>query len=218
MTRCADAGIAVFVLAIGCVDTRGKLDEFNERYARTHDGGSVVDDGGACDLPSAPELTGSFALVVSPGFSPKTPIVFRAEVTSEPEGSDRLKIGIELTALSARDRASPVGAPLPRREYSLGAGRFVADLGTLDISGEADPIVPGAPISGQLSLSGKLCSAREFDGPAIIEFLCGEATGTVTAPTTLDLTGSTWAALRVSDPASPPALVLDCAGNPPDPL
>jgi hypothetical protein len=200
------------VLAAGCVDTRGAFDDFAARYAETHpSSGDAGSDAGACATPAPDALAGRYLLAVAPAFSLDTPILFFAHFSAESADSD-LVIGLELRALSAADRQTPVGDVLPRREFRVSGGDVRLDLGELEITGAADPFIPGAAIRTSVVLSGRLCSS------ASIDLLCGTATGAVTAPAELNLAGSTWAAVRASEAAPLPPIALDCERRAPAPL
>jgi hypothetical protein len=206
---------ALVVLIGGCADPQAAFDDFGERYARTHDAGAGGSGGGGpCALPGASDFQGRYLLVISPAFSPKTPILFLDDITATDSGSG-LDAIMTLTALSAADRETPVGSALAPIDLSFGAGTFAADLGVLHIVGEADPVIPGAAIDGSLVLHGQLCAP---DAGGALEFSCGTASGQVTVPAELGLDGSTWTLSRVTDGDPLPEVVIDCAKNPPSPL
>jgi hypothetical protein len=78
----------------------------------------------------------------------------------------------------------------------------VADFGSIAIAGEANPI-SGTEITADITLLGQLLSDQ---------LLCGEVEGSITAPIALDLTGSTWGSLRITDAGGAfPQAVTDCA-------
>jgi hypothetical protein len=208
----------LFALSLGCADPGGVFDDFGARYRQIHgsDGGADAGgDAGACRLPEPAELEGPFVLVVSPSFSPKTPIVLLDDVTATSSGSDRLQVGMTLTALSAADRKTPVGSELPPVSGELGAGPFSFDLGVLQLVGEADPFIAGAPITASAVLDGELCGPPDA---GTIDFLCGSVRGQVTAPAALNLAGSTWTLARLLPNGELPELTINCAKEPPDAL
>jgi hypothetical protein len=198
------------------VDTRQKLEDFQQRYERTHEGGTG--GGGVCPpgSPDAEALSGNFLLAVSPAFSAKTPIVFTAALTAESAGAGELRFSFDLTALSAADRRTPVGGSIGRAETTAPAGPFTLDFGEITVPGEADPIIPGAPIVATVTLTGQLCGPDPSTGS--VSFLCGDASGTVTQPTKLNLAGSTWTARRITDPTALPEITINCALEAPNPL
>lgn len=200
----------------GCVDTRQKLEDFQERYERIHEGG--VGGGGVCPpgFPEASALAGDFLLAVSPAFSAPTPIVFTAAVTADSAATDELRFSFDLIALSAADRRTPVGGSLGRTETTAPPNPFTLNFGQVTVPGEADPIIPGAPIVATVVLTGQLCGPDPTTGT--VDFLCGDASGSVTAPTALNLAGSTWTARRITDPAALPELTINCAQEAPKPL
>jgi hypothetical protein len=139
--------------------------------------------------------------------------LFFAEIAAE-RSDDALFMGLELTAIHAGDRRTPVGAPLARREFRLDEPSVELDLGALEVAGEADPFIPGAAIRASVVLAGSLCGASN----APLELLCGSASGSVAQPAELDLSGSTWAAVRAPQGAELPAIALNCAQDAPAPL
>ncbi|HMJ10333.1 MAG TPA: hypothetical protein VK524_02950 [Polyangiaceae bacterium] len=209
-------GAWVALLLTSCVDTRQKLEDFQERYERTHEG-RLGGGGNACpsEFPRAEELAGSFLVSVSPAFSPKKPIVFTASVQAAASGS-QLRFSFDLQPLSATDRRTPVGGSVGRAETSAGAEPFQLDFGQVTVPGEADPILPGRPIVAMLTLSGQLCGPDPATGS--VDFSCGTADGSVSEPTSLSLTGSTWTARRIKGPGTLPDIAINCALEPPDPL
>lgn len=210
-------GLPLVLALSGCADPGGAFDAFSERYRATHTadaGGDAGGDAGACSLPQPSQVAGQFVLLISPAFSPKAPILFLDEVSAKALGSDQIEVGMTLTALSATDRKTPVGAALAPVTASLDAGPFSYDLGVLEVVGAADPFIPGAAIEGSVVLHGQLCSAPE--GP--IDFWCGAVSGQVTAPVALDLAGSSWTLARVAPNGDLPELAVNCAKDPPDPL
>jgi hypothetical protein len=207
------APLLALALLSSCADPEAAFDAFAERYRRTHPGGDSGTGGvgGACALPVPDDLAGPYLLVISPAFSPKTPILLLDELSAELAGTNHITLGMTLTALSAADRKTPVGAPLPSVSAELPPGAFSFDLGVLQIAGEADPIIPGAPITGSVILDGELCADAT-------DFMCGDVRGQVTAPAELDLLGSTWTLSRRPSPTELPDIVINCAMEAPDPL
>lgn len=207
--------LALLMTASGCVDTRQKLEDFQQRYERTHEAG--VGGGNTCQpgLPAANELAGDYLLAVSAAFSSKKPIVFVATVEASAAPPDQLRFSFDLQPLSATDRRTPVGGSTGRAETTAGVP-FTLDFGQVTVTGEADPILPGRPIVAVITLGGELCAPDPATGS--VEFLCGAVSGTVSEPTALNLEGSTWTARRIQDANSLPEITINCAGDPPDPL
>ncbi|HEY6561120.1 MAG TPA: hypothetical protein VI072_27780 [Polyangiaceae bacterium] len=207
--------LTLLIAVSACVDTRQKLEDFQERYERTHEGGPG--GGNTCQpgLPSASELAGDYLLAVSAAFSPKTPIVFVATMEASAAPPNQLRFSLDLQPLSATDRQTPVGTSAGRAETTAGVP-FTLDFGQVTVAGEADPILPGQSIVAVITLGGELCAPDPATGS--VEFLCGAVSGAVSEPTALELNGSTWTARRIQDPSSLPELTINCAGDPPDPL
>ena len=208
--------VALFaLLAWGCADPDGVMEDFADRYARTHaqkDAGAG--DAGACEDATAEQLGGDYLLSISPAFSPKTPILFLCRLDAEPTGESRLAVAMTLTPLSASDRTTPAGDALPVIPLDVPAGgAFVADLGELHIPGNADPVLPGSAIVGTVTLSGTLCGAEPT-----VSFLCGDASGNVTLPVAIGLAGSSWTLARVPASGELPDIAINCNLDPPDAL
>src|SRR5262249_13195902 len=114
-------------------------------------------------------------------------------LTKQDDGTARLDTSMQPLHATTK---KPVGTPLVQ------TGTVVMSDGTFalhqpgDVLGDANPIT-GADISFDVTLSGVIRSANRY---------CGDASGMVPKPTTLDLTGSKFAAVRVNpgDPLPPP--------------
>src|SRR5262249_53895946 len=125
-------------------------------------------------------------------------------LTKQDDGTARLDTSMQpLNALTQK----PVGTPLVQ------SGTVVMSDGTFalhqpgDVPGDANPIT-GADISFDVTLNGVIRSANRY---------CGDATGRVTKPTTLDLTGSKFAAVRVKPGDPLPAPDISCKVEEPMP-
>ncbi len=198
---------SIATLGAGCADPNGAFDEFHERYQRTHEGGigGGAGDAGSCTLPHPTNLSGDYLLVISPAFSPKTPILLLDQLSAASK-ADELALTMTLTAISAADRETPVGASLAPVENPVPAGAFSFDLGVVEVVGEADPIIPGAAIVASVVLDGELCAGET-------DFLCGGVRGQVTAPAELGLAGSTWTLSRLAADGGLPPVLINCQGD-----
>lgn len=196
----------------GCPDPSATFDEFTERYdniygSTTSGTGGSGGAGPACTAPDEGVLDGKWILSISAVIKKERPLVFLLEVTTTPDG-DGLKMTLEATPLAAADQKTAVGSPIPLGEYPVAAdGTFTADLGALAVTGMANPIT-GSDIEAEVTLTGSVCNETP-------DFACGTAGGQVTKPTPLDLTGSTFAWIRITDEANYPLPVLDCKMTPP---
>jgi hypothetical protein len=130
------------------------------------------------------------------------PLVFLAQVTTEAMG-DSIGLSMNLQALSAMDRTTPVGDAASVGPYQVEAdGRFVADMDPMTIVGEANPIT-GTEIVSDATLAGTLCEPGDF--------ICGDVTGTAQASIMLNLEGSTFTMQKITDPEMYPEAVINCA-------
>jgi hypothetical protein len=85
-------------------------------------------------------------------------------------------------ALDATDRLTEVGEPLVVGPYAIAEdGRFDAATAESTLPGSANAILPGVPITSQLTLHGSICG--------VAAFYCGSVTGSVSAPIAGPTTG-----------------------------
>jgi hypothetical protein len=198
----AAAGVLVALSAVGCPDTQGQLDDFVERWERTHPAGNdaAPEDASSCVPPAPGELTGQFVFALSAVIAPPTPIVFLAEVSSvdDPNGS---ALTLELQPLSAADRTTPVGSAISVGPHPIAPdGTYQAVLPPLVVTGEANPIT-GSEIAAEVTLDARICGVSDF--------YCGTVSGRVTSPLVIPLAESTFAMERVSG-ALPAEPLIDC--------
>ncbi|WP_437621072.1 hypothetical protein [Sorangium sp. So ce1151] len=205
-------------LLLGCADPEGRFDDFQARDTTIRedqasgeggsDGSGGGGGGGSC-LPEAGAPDGDFLFSLSAYLNPQAPIVFLSTLTSEAR-DDGLSISLSFQALEAADRKTPTGTPVDVGPYEVSAdGQFTAELPTIVVPGNANPI-SGSELEATITLSGALCAPADF--------VCGDVTGTVTRPLSLDLKGSTFAMQRITDPDSYPAPVINCDKKPARPL
>lgn len=211
------AALPVLVLVIqGCTNTEGKFNAFTERQKALSEGG--VNEGGGmevtpCDPPAPGDLDAEYLFAISASADPPHPILFTAQLKSVAyQGGSGLDV--KLQALDAKDRKTPVGAPITIPTLKLNAnGTLEAKpLPDIAVSGKANPIQVGLDIVASAQLNGQFCGVSDF--------YCGTVSGKVTKPITLDLAGSTYAFDLVSDPTKlPDPPLIDCkrdkAGPPP---
>lgn len=156
----------------------------------------------------APVLPGQFLLVVSTVVAPQLPLQFVAthDVTSE-SGTTWLRTQLQPLAIEqgkVTTPRTPVGELLVPEPIPVWFGEFEMNLGTVMVSGAANPIT-GGDIVASLKLTGEFVSE---------DFYCGTVDGDVSSPLMTSLNGSTFAAVRIDDPSDLPGDVpLDCAGN-----
>ncbi|WP_437926109.1 hypothetical protein WMF37_44905 [Sorangium sp. So ce291] len=205
-------------LLLGCADPEGRFDDFQDRDTTIReeqasgeggsDGSGGGGGGGSC-LPVEGAPDGDFFFSLSAYLNPQAPIVFLSTMTSEAR-DDGLSISLRFQALEAADRKTPTGTPVDVGPYEVSAdGQFTAELPTIVVPGNANPISSNE-LEATITLSGALCAPADF--------VCGDVTGTVTRPLSLNLKGSTFAMQRITDPDSYPAPVINCDKKPARPL
>jgi hypothetical protein len=209
---CATAALAGLLFA--CVDPEARLDDFGDRVI---DGGQIeqID---AAEVDEIPNATGTYLMGFAAAVAPDDLFQFLADVTVD-IGDDGATLAISAQPLSASGR-EPIGDPLVIDGVDISStAEFVAvfaeapDGDCLDAPDETDTI-PGAanPVSGSAltlaaTLSGQIVSENQ---------LCGQVTGCEYS-LSLNLTGSTFAMIRVDPDASSedlPEAVGSCAALP----
>ena len=200
-------GLLGLALGLGCGPKAGSPLEEDDEAGETGTS-TVVSDASTGDPGETAttasemddEISGTYLLAVAASISPATPLQYIATVTYNPELD---AMGIELQALSldigqTTTPREPVGAPgyLDGVPVSIGGG-FTLDLSGIEVPGAANPITGSDIVAGDLVLQGTVRTP---------DLWCGTASGAITVPADIDLTGSTFAAVRIqaTDPASLP--------------
>jgi hypothetical protein len=194
------------LLTAGCVDPAADLEAFQKRLSeRPLTDGGMGGDAQSCTIQPG-DVQGTFLLAISTSIAPTKPIVALADLTT-PAFQEGTGLALSVQPLSATDRATPVGAPISVGPFLVdAAGNFRAELPGLTVSGEANPITPGAPIAADLVLSGNLCATSGF--------FCGSVSGQVTSPIMLGLDGSTFTLTLVDSGGDIPTQpAVDCQGT-----
>ena len=120
-------------------------------------------------MSSSPAL-----LALETSTRPGAAILFFGELDT-PELSGATGVKFEYRALDALDRRTEVGDQLVVGPYPIGPdGNFDAPTAESTLPGAANAILPGLPITSQLTLHGRICK--------VADFYCGTVTGTVSAP------------------------------------
>ncbi len=186
----------------GCADAAERFQAFEERRAVTGLGGtggsSETGGGGADCAPPAPGVVrGRALLALETATSPGIAILFLGQLTT-PEIAGQTAVKFEYRALDQSDRATEVGDELVVGPYPIGDdGSFDAPTEASTLPGSANAILPGAPITSQLTLHGTICG--------VADFYCGTVTGTVTSPIKAETNGHFGITLLADDdvPARP---------------
>lgn len=203
------------MLSSGCPapDVDAKVDRFEEdtKDVRIMETDGPDDTGGDGALS---DISGEHLFALSATLMPSTPLQFIATVDlqlDEDGTGGTMDIDFQPLSLDVGSTTAPrefVGDVIEVNDIPVDeTGSFTADLGTLTVTGAANPIT-GSDITATLVLQGNIRSE---------DFWCGSVTGNVSSPIDLDLQGSTFAAVRVpgTDPASlPAAVIFTCADAP----
>ncbi len=191
--RLAPALLALCVCA--CADPRGAYDEFAGRLPVQRKG--ELPDAGAFD--AVPDVSGRFLVGLFTGLGTGKPTESVAEVAMTPTASGAM-LTVQLQPLGIHDRA-PVGVPGERTTVSVDSrGRFEVVLANVHMPGTANPITgQDFTISGKLR--GLVRSANHF---------CGLLDGEVTEPQRVDLSGSTFGAVRIGPSGALPDPIAEC--------
>jgi hypothetical protein len=173
-------------VAAACADASGRFQAFEDRRVQVQGeaGTSPQGEGGAgseCQPPAPGVVQGPALLALETSTSPGAAILFFGELTT-PELSGQTAVKFAYRALAIADRRTLVGDPLVVGPYAIGEdGRFDAPTDESTLPGSANAILPGVPITSQLTLHGTICGVSDF--------YCGAVTGTVTAPVQGPTTG-----------------------------
>lgn len=169
----------------GCADAGGRFQAFEDRRRALADAGEAGSDGGAggggCAPPAPGVVRGPALLALETSTSPGVAILFFGEVET-PTLDGKTAVKYSYHALDASDRRTLVGEPLVVGPYAIEAdGRFDAPTAESTLPGSANAILPGVPITSQLTLHGAICGAASF--------YCGTVTGTISSPVQGPTTG-----------------------------
>jgi hypothetical protein len=143
---------------------------------------------------------GEYLLALSTTLDPDLPMQFIVTVDA---GTTLVDLSIQPLSLDVNQTTTPrlpVGEPLVYTQIPHTDGVFTLDLGTVMITGDANPIT-GSDIVVTAELDGSFISETAF---------CGTITGDVMQPIEYNLIGSTFAAVEVED-TTPDGLPVDIA-------
>lgn len=214
------AGLALLALcglsAAGCgPDPQGKFDEFVEQTKEGSTGETTAEPGttdeptgGTSGGPMAYDINGDFLLAVSTTVNPATPLQFIATNTvTDAGGKQTFKTCLQpltLTQGKVLVPREPIGDPLCFDGLEIEGGAFTIDAGIVMVTGMANPITQ-ANITASLIMMGEIQSD---------DLYCGTVTGDVMDPPVGDITGSKFAAVRLTDKAVlPNPVLIDCKGT-----
>jgi hypothetical protein len=177
------------LLSSACADARGRFQAFEDRRNQLDQssagraGDTFAGAGGEPDCaPPAPDsVSGPALLALETSTSPGLPILFLGDIQT-PELDGATAVEYTYRALDARDRQTLVGDELVVGPYAIEAdGHFDGATDKSTLPGSANAILPGVPITSELTLHGTICG--------VARFYCGTVTGTSYAPVAGPVTG-----------------------------
>jgi hypothetical protein len=153
----------------GCADARGRFEEFQNRL---NDGGADADpadagdldqtyDGGPCTPPAPGLVMGPALLAVDTSLAAGHPILFLGNIDT-PELDGVTAVHFVYRALDSLDRSTRVGVRLEVGPFALHDGELVAAVPASELAGEANPVLHGAPITSEMTLTGHICGVHPF--------------------------------------------------------
>ena len=175
----------------GCADARGRFEDFQNRRpdggaetggtggAAANDSG-VIDqtyDGGLCTPPAPGTVSGPALLAVETSLAAGHPILFLGTIDT-PAFDDTTAVHFVYRALDSLDRRTLVGDLLEVGPFPLHAGQLTAPVPESELAGEANPVLHGAPVTSEMTLTGHICGVRSFYCGTVQ----GQATGLVSGP------------------------------------
>lgn len=134
-----------------------------------------------CTSPPPGSIDGPALIAVETTLGAGLPILFLGHA-STPAIAGAPHVALSYRALDATDRKTTVGDLLTAGPFPIAEdGAFEAELPSDTLAGSANPILPGVPITSQLTLTARICGIQSF--------YCGTVTGNVTSPVQGTLAG-----------------------------
>jgi hypothetical protein len=172
-------------LQAGCADAQGRFEDFQDRKEQSEAGpmpteAGVLDetyDGGPCVPPAPGTVTGPALLAVDTSLSGGHPILFLGRIDT-PELDHTTAVQFVYYALDSLDRSTRVGDELSVGPFPLHDGQLVAEVPESELPGEANPLLHGAPVTSEMTLTGHICGVKRF----YCGTLQGKSSGLVNGP------------------------------------
>lgn len=200
-------GLSLLVpLVGGCPDSEAKFEEFLDN---TKDDRDFMPPPPPDVMPAQADISGDFLLAVSTVISPDLPLQFIATntLTVDDMGNTLLAACLQPLSLMAGKvnvPREPIGDPLCYTDIPIVDGKFDIDAGLVKVTGMANPVT-GADIEATLRMIATIIDEG---------FYCGDIEGDLSVPFALDLKGSSFAAVRIEDPAMLPLdVTVNCKGD-----
>lgn len=181
------------LLLIGCPDPEERFDEFTDRTADQRQGGGGTGGGPAGGIA---DINGRFLLGIDTVIGPGKVLEFDTETILNFPCTDNCLLSLNIQPVvpsrparsGCGDRGTPHGPVITLTDVPVNPdGSFVADFGTQNVDGCANPI-SGSDITARLVLAGQIVDGNLY---------CGTVSGSVSRPLSANLAGSTFAAIRV---------------------
>jgi hypothetical protein len=176
-------------------------------------GGAASDAGtgcgtvGSCAAPDTSTLAGEWVFALAATLGPTKPILFRATVSANGASWQWT-----LVPLNAKTRLAIPGPPIVLAESSILADATwsFTTAGPIAIPAAANPLTGSDIEAGPIGFTGQICGGRTF--------YCGDVTGQISKPISLDLNGSHWTLARAPSPGVlPEEIFVDCTCRRADP-
>lgn len=173
-------GLLGYVLSVatlaGCADARGRFEDFQTRVQQNDAGMTPSDagmdgdmeDSGPCTPPAPGLVRGPALLAVDTNLAPGLPTLFLGNIDT-PELDHITAVHFVYHALDSLDRRTRVGDELSVGPFPLHDGKLVAKVPESELAGEANPVLHGAPITSEMTLTGRICG--------VVNFYCGTVEG-----------------------------------------
>jgi len=113
-------------------------------------------------------VNGPALLAVDTSLAAGHPILFLGSIDT-PELDHTTAVHFVYRALDSLDRSTRVGAELEVGPFPLQDGKLVADVPESELDGNANPVLHGAPVTSQMTLTGHICG--------VLRFYCGTVVG-----------------------------------------
>lgn len=196
-------GIVTVLAGCPSPEAEGRYDEFVDKTQDIRDDAATVKMDVAGTLA---DVTGTFhfSLTATP-VAPTTPFQFIATTTftADAAGGGQLDIDLQPLSLDVLATNTPrefIGDTIPLSFAVDESGAFDADAGEINLIGAANPVT-GSDIIATMQFQGAIQDENVY---------CGNVGGMVTVPANIDLTGSTFAAIRINpEDAMSPELLPD---------
>jgi len=162
-------GLSLCMALLGCADARGRFEDFQNR-SKEIDAGVIANDsgvldetydGGSCTPPAPGTVNGPALLAIETTLAAGHPILFLGSIDT-PELEGATAVHFSYRALDSADRRTRVGEELEVGPFPLLDGKLVALVPESELAGEANPVLYGAAITSEMTLTGHICGVRPF--------------------------------------------------------